>query len=53
MFMITKEELDSVLKPENYTGRSSEQVDEYLAEYINPILDANKDILGENFEMKN
>ncbi|MDE5765185.1 MAG: adenylosuccinate lyase [Ruminococcus sp.] len=53
MFMITKEELDSVLKPENYTGRSSEQVDEYLSEYINPILEANRDILGENFEMKN
>lgn len=53
MFMITKEELDAVLKPENYTGRSEQQVDEYLAEFINPILDANKDILGENFEMKN
>lgn len=53
MFMITKDELDAVLKPENYTGRSAEQVDEYLAEYINPILSANKDILGENFEMKN
>lgn len=53
MFMVTKEELDAVLKPENYTGRSSQQVDEYLAECINPILEANKDILGENFEMKN
>ena len=53
MFMITKEELDTVLKPENYTGRSAEQVDEYLEEYIKPILNANKDILGENFEMKN
>lgn len=53
MFMITKEELDAVLKPESYTGRSSEQVDEYLADFINPILEANKDILGENFEMKN
>lgn len=53
MFMVTKEELDAVLKPENYTGRSAEQVDEYLAEYINPILAENKDILGENFEMKN
>ncbi len=53
MFMITKEELDAVLKPENYTGRSSQQVDEYLAEFVNPILEANKDILGENFEMKN
>lgn len=53
IFMITKEELDAVLKPENYTGRSSQQVDEYLADFINPILEANKDILGENFEMKN
>lgn len=53
MFMVTKEELDAVLKPENYTGRSAEQVDEYLAEFINPVLESNKDILGENFEMKN
>lgn len=53
MFMVTKEELDAVLKPENYTGRSAEQVDEYLNEFIRPILESNKDILGENFEMKN
>ena len=53
LFMITKEELDAVLKPENYIGRSDQQVDEYLADFITPILDANKDILGENFEMKN
>ena len=53
MFMVTKEELDAVLKPENYTGRSSQQVDEFLADFIKPILEANKDILGENFEMKN
>ena len=53
MFMVTKEELDAVLKPENYTGRSSQQVDEFLADCIKPILEANKDILGENFEMKN
>ncbi len=53
LFMITKEELDAVLRPENYTGRSSQQVDEYLAEFINPILESNKEILGENFEMKN
>lgn len=53
MFMITKEELDAILKPESFTGRSSQQVDEFLAEFINPVLEANKDILGENFEMKN
>ena len=53
MFMITKDELDAVLKPESYTGRSSQQVDEFLSECITPILEANKEILGENFEMKN
>lgn len=53
MFMITREELEAVLKPENYIGRSPQQVDEFLSECIKPILEANKDILGENFEMKN
>ncbi len=53
MFMITKEELDAVLKPESYTGRSEQQVEEFISEFVQPVLDANKDILGENFEMKN
>ncbi len=53
LFMVTREELDAVLKPENYTGRSSQQVDEYLADFIDPILLANKELLGESFEMKN
>ncbi len=53
MFMTTKEEMDTVLKPENYTGRSEQQVEEFISELVQPILDENKDILGENFEMKN
>ncbi len=53
LFMVTKEELDAVLMPESYTGRSTQQVEEFLANCINPILEANKDVLGENFEMKN
>ncbi len=53
MFMVTEEELEEVLRPENYTGRSSEQVEEFLDECIKPVLSANKDILGESFEMKN
>ncbi len=53
MFMITKEEMDTVLKPENYTGRSEQQVEEFISGLVQPILDENKDILGENFEMKN
>jgi adenylosuccinate lyase len=53
MFMITKEELDAILQPENFTGRSEQQTEEFINELIKPILDANKDILGESFEMKN
>ena len=53
MFMITKEEMDNIMKPENFTGRSSQQVEEFVNEFVKPILDENKDILNETFEMKN
>lgn len=53
MFMITKEEMDSIMKPENFIGRSVQQVEEFLKEQVEPVLEANKDILNETFEMKN
>ena len=53
MFKINKTELDAILKPESFTGRSEQQVEEFVAECINPILDANKELLGESYEMKN
>lgn len=45
-FGITKEELESMLEPEKYIGRSSSQVEEYLKNVIQPILDSNKQHLG-------
>ncbi len=53
MFMITKEEMDDIMKPENFTGRSAQQVEEFVNEFVKPILDANRDILNEKYEMKN
>lgn len=53
MFMITQEEMDNIMKPENFTGRSSQQVEEFVNEFVKPVIDSNKDILGEAFEMKN
>ena len=41
MFMISKEEMDAVMKPENFTGRSAEQVDEFIENCVKPVLDAN------------
>lgn len=51
MFTITGEEMDNILKPENFTGRSEEQVEEFISEFIKPILDSNKEILNEKAEI--
>lgn len=51
MFMITKEEIEATLQPEHFTGRSAEQVDEFLDGFIRPILENNKDVLGEKAEL--
>lgn len=51
MFMITKEEIEATLQPEHFTGRSAEQVDEFLADFIRPVLEKNKDVLGEKAEL--
>ncbi len=50
-FKITKEEIEAVLIPENYVGRAPEQTEEYLAEFIKPVLEANKELLGEHVEL--
>ena len=51
MFQITVEEIMSVLKPENYTGRAPEQVKEFLDEIVFPVLEKNKSLLGEKVEL--
>lgn len=37
-FGLTMEEVEKILKPENFIGRSGQQVEEFVAEYVNPIL---------------
>ena len=50
-FMMTKEEIMAVMKPENFVGRAPQQTSDFLAETVKPILDANKDLLGINVEI--
>ena len=50
-FNMSLKDLQKTMDPSKYVGRSPEQVDEFLAEEINPILDANKDILGLSAEI--
>ena len=40
------EELKNAMEPSKYVGRSASQVTEFIAEVVQPVLDANKDILG-------
>ncbi len=45
-FNLTLEELKESMDPAKYTGRSAYQVDKFVNDVINPILEANKDLLG-------
>ena len=45
-FGMSLEDLKKSMDPTKYVGRSKEQVDEFLSEVINPILEENKEILG-------
>ena len=51
IFGVTKEEILATLQPEHFTGRAPEQVSEFIEECVKPVLDANKDILGEKAEL--
>ena len=50
-FQLSHEEIDSIMIPENFTGRSAEQVTLFLSAYITPLREKNQDILGENAEL--
>ncbi len=45
-FGMTMEQLQGIMKPENFVGRAPWQVEEFLAQVVAPILEANKDVLG-------
>ena len=45
-FGLSLEDLQKTMNPANYVGRSKEQVEEFLAGEIAPILEENKDVLG-------
>ena len=50
-FNMSLEELKKTMEPSRYVGRSKEQVEEFLAEAVNPILEENKELLGVKAEI--
>ena len=50
-FGLTKEQITETLKPELYVGRAPRQVEVFLRDVVQPVLDANKDELGMTAEI--
>ncbi len=50
-FRVTRQDLDALLDPARFTGRSEEQVDEFLRDIVRPLLAQNRDLLGEKQEL--
>lgn len=51
-FRLNEMEIRQMLKPENFIGRSSNQVVDYISQFIDPILEKYKNILGETAYLK-
>ena len=50
-FGLTLDEINAVMKPENFVGRSPRQVEDFLSEVVYPIIEKNKDLLGVEVEI--
>ena len=50
-FNLTLPELQAAMDPSRYTGRAKEQVEEFLAEVIRPVLEKNREELGVKAEI--
>lgn len=50
-FTMSEDEIRSILDPKNFVGRAPEQVVDFISETIQPILQANENILGKKAEL--
>jgi adenylosuccinate lyase len=50
-FHMTLEELQASMEPSRYIGRSKEQVEAFVRDVVQPVLDANKELLGVKAEI--
>ena len=47
IFKLTKEEIDEILDVKSFTGRAEKQVEEYVSEVVDPLLEKNADSVVE------
>ena len=46
LFGVTRAQIEAILEPANFIGRSAEQVTEFLSQLVDPLLEANAGELG-------
>lgn len=50
-FNMNKDEIESILNPNNFIGRAPNQVLDFIHNIVKPIIDSNKDLIGINTEV--
>jgi adenylosuccinate lyase len=50
-FNLTKEEIMDLIDPRKFTGRASDQVEQFINLDIKPLIEKNKDLLGQKVEI--
>ena len=51
-FNITRRELDEILDVKNFIGLAPEQTESFITDVIKPVVDANRDFLGAEAEVR-
>ena len=51
IFKLDRKEIESILEPKGFIGRSVEQVEEFIENCVQPILKENQSVLGESAEL--
>ena len=52
-FEFIKDKIDSMMDPSNFIGRSVQQVEEFISEDVDPILEKNKDLISKKSQELN
>ena len=52
MFGLSREDVLKLTEPSDYIGRSAQQTVEFVEEYIKPVVEANREYLGKDIDLK-
>lgn len=50
-FPLSQKDLEATMNPDQYTGCAAVQTERFLKDYVRPILEENKDVLGQQAEI--